>query len=106
MAMYPHERSLVTEYADRPFALIGVNSDEDREELKKIVKAAPITWRSFWGGPGGGAIAAAWRIEGWPTIYVIDHEGTICYTNLRREELATKIAELVAKAEAAAKSGD
>ena len=30
MAMIPHERSLVQKLADKPFALIGVNSD-DRE---------------------------------------------------------------------------
>ena len=36
--MYPHERSLVEEYKDRPFALIGVNSDRDREKLKEVLE--------------------------------------------------------------------
>lgn len=107
--MYPHERSLVTQYADRPFALIGVNSDEDREQLKKLKKSSPITWRSFWDGANG-PIVASWGIQGWPTIYLIDHEGTICYSNqqsnLYGDELDAKIALLVEKAEAAAKSAD
>ena len=34
--MYPHERSLVKRMANRPFALIGVNSDRDREKLKEV----------------------------------------------------------------------
>ena len=34
--MYPHERSLVKRLADQPFALVGINSDKDREKLKEI----------------------------------------------------------------------
>ena len=32
--MYPHERSLVKRLKDKPFALIGINSDEDKEKLR------------------------------------------------------------------------
>ena len=36
--MYPHERSLVRHLADKPFAIIGVNSDDDLEETRKVVE--------------------------------------------------------------------
>jgi hypothetical protein len=36
--MYPHERSLVKKMEGKPFALIGVNSDEDRDALKPVLK--------------------------------------------------------------------
>ena len=36
--MYPHERSLVKRVEVKPFALIGVNSDEDRAKLKEVLK--------------------------------------------------------------------
>jgi hypothetical protein len=76
--MYPHERSLVKRMANRPFALIGVNSDRDREKLKEVMKEKEITWRSFWnGGSTSGPISSAWNVSGWPTIYVIDHKGVI-----------------------------
>ena len=32
--MYPHERSLVKRLKDKPFALIGVNSDANKETLR------------------------------------------------------------------------
>ena len=48
--MYPHERSLVKQNADRPFALLGVNSDSDREVIKQTVIEKELTWRSFWNG--------------------------------------------------------
>ena len=79
--MYPHERSLVKELANKPFALIGVNSDPDLDALKPVLEKENITWRSFWNGPEGtrGAISTRWNVRGWPTLYLIDHEGVIRY---------------------------
>ena len=83
--MYPHERSLVKQLANQPFALIGVNSDSDLDEIREIVKEKNITWRSFWNGPEGtrGPISEDWNVSGWPTIYVLDGEGVIRYKNVR-----------------------
>ena len=76
--MYPHERSLVEKYQGRPFAIVGVNSDDDREKLRHIVVKEKITWRSFWdGGSTYGPIAARWDVDAWPTLYLIDHAGII-----------------------------
>ncbi len=76
--MFPHERSLVKRMEDKPFALIGINSDSDREECKKKNEKAEITWRSFWnGGSTGGPISTEWNVRGWPTLYVLDHKGVI-----------------------------
>ncbi len=102
--MYPHERSLVKTYQDRPFALIGVNSDPDRAKLKERIAEEGITWRSFWDESTGGPIATRWNVSGWPTIYVLDHEGVIRFKNVRGESLDRAIELLVAEAEAAAGS--
>jgi hypothetical protein len=76
--MYPHERSLVAKYQDKPFVIIGVNSDANRDQLKKIVAREKLTWRSFWdGGSTQGPIASRWNVTGWPTVYLIDHQGVI-----------------------------
>ena len=102
--MYPHERSLVKDYAGRPFALVGVNSDRDRDDIIRIKEEKDLTWRSFWnGGSTCGPISTAWNVRGWPTIYVLDHEGVIRYKNVRGDDLDAAIEELVAKAEAASK---
>ena len=77
--MYPHERSLVKKLDDKPFVLLGVNSDTDLDELKKVLEEEKITWRSFWNGKEGtsGPISTDWNVHGWPTLYVIDHKGVI-----------------------------
>ena len=87
--MYPHERSLVKQLADKPFALIGVNSDSDREKLKEVMKAKDITWRSFWNGPKGtsGPISVKWAVRGWPTIYIIDAEGNLIHSEVLESAL-------------------
>ena len=88
--------------AGRPFALVGVNSDDSKEKLKGILEKERITWRSFFDGGGTqGPIATAWNVSGWPTIYLIDHEGVIREKNLRDEALAKAIEALVARAEKA-----
>ncbi len=76
--MYGHERSLVKKMEGKPFALIGVNSDKDRDELKEVLKKENITWRSFWNsGSTNGPIARAWGVKSWPTLVVIDAKGVI-----------------------------
>ena len=95
--MYPHERSLVKQMADKPFALIGVNSDRDLDEVREIVKEKNISWRSFWNGPEGtsGPISTDWGVRGWPTIYVLDAKGVIRYKNVRGEKMDEAIMELM-----------
>ena len=97
--MYPHERSLVTQLAGKPFALIGVNSDSDREQIRQIVKDKNITWRSFWNGPDGtgGPISTRWNVRGWPTIYVLDGEGVIRFRDVRGDAMDDAIETLLAE---------
>jgi HEAT repeat protein len=75
--MYPHERSLVKKMEGKPFALLGVNSDQDRNALKEVLDKEEITWRSFWNGGTNGPISSAWKIRGWPSLFLIDHKGII-----------------------------
>ena len=92
--MYPHERSLVKKFEGQPFALIGVNSDTNLEALKKIHEAGDVTWRSFLDGKGG-PIAQAWGIQGWPTIFIIDHQGVIRHVTHEGDEIEGMIEKLM-----------
>jgi hypothetical protein len=76
--MIPHERSLVNKLSGKPFVLIGVNSDRDPEQLKKELKENQVTWRSFQNQrKEQKPIAEEWNVQGWPTLYLIDHKGVI-----------------------------
>ena len=96
--MYPHERSLVKRLNGKPFALLGVNSDRDREKIKETVKEKGLTWRSFWNGGGTrGPISTKWNVRGWPTIYVLDADGVIRFKNVRGEAMDKAVDSLLAK---------
>lgn len=98
--MYPHERSLVKELKDRPFALIGVNSDASPEFVKQVSKEKQLTWRSFFDGGGtDGPISTQWNVRGWPTIFVLDHKGVIRFKGMRGDPLDAAIHELLKEAE-------
>jgi len=100
--MYDHERSLVKKYRDRPFVLVGVNTDQDAAALKHVQEERGITWRSFADGPPRGPIATAWKIQGFPTMYLIDAQGVIRYSHLGpppADELDGQIDRLVKEIE-------
>ena len=100
--MYPHERSLVEKFADAPFAIVGVNSDDSMEKIREICVEKNLSWPSFFDGGGtDGPISTQWGVRGWPTVYVLDHEGVIRSTRGRGEELDRVLAELIPAAIAA-----
>src|SRR6266498_1947544 len=96
--MYEHERSLVKRLEGKPFALIGVNSDSNRTELKQVLKAEKITWRSFWnGGSTRGPISTQWKVTGWPSIWIIDAKGVIRNRGARGPAMDKVVDELLAE---------
>jgi hypothetical protein len=97
--MYPHERSLVERLKDKPFALIGVNSDRDLAKLRPRLEEEGISWRSFWNGPTGtrDSIAGRFGVRGWPTIYILDQHGVIRAKNRRGEAMDREVDKLLAE---------
>ena len=83
---------------DKPFALIGMNSDGDLDTLRQVRVDKELTWRSFWNGPDGtgGPISRSWGVRGWPTIFVIDEKGVIRDKNVRGEKMDAAVDKLLA----------
>jgi hypothetical protein len=78
MKLVPHERELAASLRDRPFAIVGVNSDTDETAVKDAVAKHQIRWRSFRDhATGQRPISGAWDVLGYPTLYLIDHAGVI-----------------------------
>jgi hypothetical protein len=83
----------------RPFVLLGVNSDKEKSTAQDAVKDNNLNWRSWWDKSTQGDISSSFQIRGWPTIFLIDHEGVIQAKNLRGSQLDTAIEQLVSRAE-------
>jgi hypothetical protein len=95
--MIPHERSLVKRLEGEPFALIGVNTDTDRDMVKDRSKKDQVTWRSFYDRTTQGPICSAWGIQGFPSIYVLDHLGVVRYVGVRGEQMDKAVDKLLAE---------
>jgi thiol-disulfide isomerase/thioredoxin len=103
--MIPHERSLVKKFEGEPFVLLGVNTDSDKEKYYQQAEDMGVTWRSAWQGSTNGPISKLYAVEGYPTLFLIDHKGVIVETDygiLRGEqslEAAIEKYVTIAKAE-------
>jgi len=93
--MYPLERELVSRLKDRPFAMLGVNTDSERETLRKSIREGEITWRNWWDGGQDGPITSRWNILSFPTVFVIDAKGIIREIGLRGTELDRTVDRLL-----------
>ena len=75
--LYPYWRSLVERTKGKPFVLIGINSDPP-QTVSRIIKDENIAWPTIWEDcRNPTSINAQWYVTGWPTIFLIDHQGVI-----------------------------
>jgi thiol-disulfide isomerase/thioredoxin len=78
MKLLPHEQELAARLCDRPFAIVGVNSDTDEATLRDTLAKHQVCWLSFRNRvTGKRPISEAWNIVAYPTLYLIDHVGVI-----------------------------
>lgn len=97
--MIPHEKALVERMKDKPFALIGINSDGPAEKVREILKENGITWRNAVDGGPEGPLATRWKVDSWPSIFVLDSKGLIRYRDVRERELDEAVKVLLRETE-------
>lgn len=78
MESLPRETSFVSSMKNRPFVWLGVNGDDDINLLREAESTGKVNFKSWHDGREG-AIATQWNIWGFPSLFVIDHEGVIRY---------------------------
>ena len=101
MREIPREKALVERMEGRPFAMLGVNTDPDAETAREAMEAEGITWPNWHDGmPGEGPITRRYHVRSYPTIYVIDAEGTIRSKGSLGDSLDQLVETLVAEQEA------
>jgi peroxiredoxin len=102
--MFDHERSLVQKLQGRPFALLGVDLDSDRETLQKAQKKYKLNWRSWWDEDM--AIAQRWNVHGIPALFLLDHRGVVRFEGISLrdpKQLEDRIEQLIKEAESEGK---
>jgi peroxiredoxin len=96
---YAQQQSLVERLKDKPFALVGVNCDDDKDRASQVIDKSRLKWRHWWDGDksAGERITKSWQVDSFPTVYVLDARGVIRYKDKRGEELEEAIDKLLAE---------
>jgi thiol-disulfide isomerase/thioredoxin len=100
-AMIPHERELVEKMKDKPFALVSVSCDAEKENLKKFLEKEQMPWTHWFDGQSG-PIGKKLNVQYYPTVYVLDAKGVIRFKGVRGEEMDKAVETLLKEIEPAA----
>ena len=92
----PHLRELVKLHAERPFAIIGVNTGDSPDDFKKGVKDHGVSWITAYQGEKT-PIADLFRVSGYPTYYLLDVDGKIAAKGHSSKAMDEEIEKLLAK---------
>lgn len=101
MVEVPAMKELAQSMKDRPFSILGVNTDdEDRSVLHKRAREQGLTWPMIYeGSPQTSRIAKQWNVRGYPTLVVIDASGTIRFRGTKLAKARSVVEKLVAELE-------
>jgi peroxiredoxin len=99
-AMLPGERELALRLKDEPFAMVGIDTDEDKVRFKQLAAEQGVTWKVSWQGSRRGALPLEWGVQSYPTTYVLDAKGVIRYAYKEATPLATAVDALLAEMKA------
>ena len=77
LKLVPHERLIAEKYRGKPFAMIGVNYDDDLDCARKAMARYGIAWRAMQTAGQFEHLRSQWKIRGLPTVAIIDADGVI-----------------------------
>lgn len=75
-AMIPHEREMVKNLQGKPFVLLSVSCDEEKDTLMRFLERESMPWEHWFDGQEG-VVSRTFRVGPVPTLYAIDHMGVI-----------------------------
>ena len=101
MGEIPHLKALVKRHADDAFALVGVNTDRDKDEYLKKALDYGVTWRSAWQGSTEGPWPSTWGIDSYPSLVVLDAQHRVRFWDLRGAALGPAVQQLLDEMKAA-----
>lgn len=80
------------------FEVIGISLDQDKGALEGFVKQRGMTWPQHFDGKGWeGSLVQKFGIRSIPATFLIGKDGKVAAADLRGEELAIKVKDLLGK---------
>jgi peroxiredoxin len=94
----PNVVKVYNEFHKKGFDIIGVSLDQSKDEWVKAISDDKLTWThvsdlKYWGSE----VAKLYAVSSIPSNFLLDEKGTIIGRNLRGEDLAKKVKEVLGK---------
>ncbi len=84
----PHLKNVYEKHHDKGLEVIGVSLDENEAVLQEYIKENDIPWQQIYDGKGWNTkLARYFGINGLPSQWLIDRDGTILSVDTRKEQL-------------------
>lgn len=91
----PNLRKIYDQHKDNGFNILSVSIDQEDDAWRKALDEEKLPWINCRDTEGD--IAKAYGVRSIPMLVVVDSEGRLVIENLRGEELANKLTELLNK---------
>ncbi len=91
----PNVKSIYEKHMNNGFDVLSISIDQDDSAWRQAVKEEDLKWINL--RDTDHTIADAYHVSSVPTMYIVDSEGRLVAENLRGEELAAKVDELMAE---------
>ena len=97
MIELPNIMNLYKTYKDKGFEIFGVSLDREKDAWLNCIKDKKMDWAQVWDMEGStpGQTANMYNVTGIPHTVLVGRDGVIIDINLRGEELAAKLAEIL-----------
>ncbi len=89
----PNMLAAYEKYHAKGFEVLAVSLDRDEAELKKFIAEKKLPWPQIY--DGAEALAEKFAIEAIPTTFLVGADGTIVATELRGDDLETRLGKLL-----------
>jgi thiol-disulfide isomerase/thioredoxin len=98
----PQIKKLAADFDGRKVAVLGINNDDNLDDARFVVEVVGLNYPTLRNGAGDDAISRKYKINGWPTLVLIDPKGIVRhihfgYSATLRQDLSEKIKELLAE---------
>lgn len=92
-AEIPHLKAIYEKHKNNGLDIVSVSIDDDNAAWEKALAKENMPWHNFRDADDN--ISALYKVRAVPQMYVVDSKGILIGENLRGEELAAKIDEIL-----------